>query len=102
MNINQILLSEIPKMRPIEFTGLAKLLGVEVVKLKDEKTTEQEFTSTETAAEGPGAQNQKYEPRPFADVLGDVMARFSRLNRQRKREIVKLVKKSNSNKRDGI
>ena len=45
----------------------------------------------------PAAQDpkDKYEPMPFADVLEDVLAAFEKLNRTRKREIIKLVKQSN-------
>lgn len=91
MNTNEILLSEIIKMKPVEFVGLAKLLGVPVVELKDPS----EYTSTDPGAE---ADPQKYKPRVLSDVLENVMANFSKLNRTRKREIVKLVKKSNNSK----
>jgi len=39
------------------------------------------------------------EPRDFLDVLNDVMAKFSTQGRTRKREIIRLVEKSNSKKR---
>jgi len=41
----------------------------------------------------------KPEPRDFLDVLNDVMAKFSVQGRTRKREILRLVEKSNSKKR---
>ena len=41
----------------------------------------------------------KPEPRDFLDVLNDVMAKFSVQGRARKREIIKLIEKSNSKKR---
>jgi hypothetical protein len=68
-------------MQPIEFMGLAQLLGARVMREKD-----------------PDAQDPKdrYEPLSFADVLEDVCARFEKLNRKKKREILKLVKKTTS------
>ena len=96
MNNNQSLLVEITKMKPVEFAGLANLLGVNIMK-PIEGT---EFTSTAAKSSEMTKENQpdkpKAEPRPFADVLEDVMARFSTLNRQRRREILKLVKKANA------
>ena len=81
MKSEQSLLKMVQNMRPIEFVGLAKLLGVSVIETKD------------AAADDP---RDRYEPRSFADVLEDVIVRFNKLNRQRKREIIKLIKKSNS------
>lgn len=88
MNTNEILISEIIKMKPVEFVGLAKLLGVPVVEPKEPS----ECNS------GTEADSQKYKPRALSNVLGEVMANFNKLNRSRKREIVKLVKKSNNSK----
>lgn len=93
MNNNQILLQEIVKMQPVEFAGLANLLGVQIVQKKGNI----EFTST--APESPEDVKKNYEARPFADVLEDVMAKYSNLNRQRKREILRLVKKSNAGRK---
>ena len=93
MNNNQALLQEIIKMQPIEFAGLANLLGVQIVQKKGNI----EFTST--APESPEDVKKNYEARPFADVLEDVMAKYSNLNRQRKREILRLVKKSNAGRK---
>lgn len=94
MNDNQSLLVQITKMKPIEFMGLAKLLGVSVMKPVEV------YTSTAAEPSEMAQENQpdkpKAEPRPFTDVLEDVMARFSTLNRQRRREILKLVKKANT------
>lgn len=95
MNNNQALLQEIIKMRPVEFTGLAKLLGVQLIQKKEGI----EFTST--APESSEDIKNNYEARPFADVLEDVMAKYNNLNRQRKREILRLVKKSNASHKSG-
>ena len=87
-------------MEPIEFIGLAKLLSVPLLKKVESDvevtTTEQNDEASTQKAAGP---QQKHEPRAFVDVLGDVMRRFDALNRARKREILKLVKKSNRGER---
>ena len=70
-------------MEPLDFAGLAKLLGVQIVEPNKE------------AKEG----EQKFIPRNFTDVFEDVMKKFSGLNRTRKREILKLIKKANSVRR---
>ena len=88
MSIEQQLLCVIPRMKPVHFAGLAKLLGVDLVR----PATENDIDYTSTAAEP--SSGPKQVPRAFADVLEDVMARYSALNRGRKREILKLVKKS--------
>ena len=88
------------QMEPIEFIGLAKLLSVPIIKKVESDlevtTTEQNDEADTQKAAGP---QKKYEPRSFADVLGDVMQRFAALNRTRKREILQLVKKSNRGER---
>lgn len=74
------IIEQISKMKPIEFAGLARLLGVQIVELNNESTDAKD----------------KYKPRSFADVLTEVMDKYEKLNRVRKREILKLIKKSNS------
>lgn len=95
MNNNQSLLQEIAKMQPVEFAGLANLLGVQIVRKKENI----EYTST--APKSSEDIKKNYEARPFADVLADVMSKYSNLNRQRKREILRLVKKSNASRKNG-
>lgn len=90
MNINEKLMHLIGDMEPIEFAGLANLLGVKLVKPLDESDQSMEKKSKEEI---------KPEPRDFLDVLNDVMAKFSVQGRARKREIIRLVEKSNSKKR---
>lgn len=82
MKSNMQLMDQITKMEPLEFAGLARLLGVSIVEDNPDKEAE-----------------KKVIPRSFSDVLADVMAKFSGLGRNRKREIIKLVKKSNGMKR---
>lgn len=67
----------IPKLEPVEFVGLAHLLGVKLV--------EETNPSTEDAKE-------RYTPRAFTEVLEDLLKKFETLGRGKKREIVKMVK----------
>lgn len=80
MKLGMQLIQQISNMEPVEFLGLARLLGVQVLEENKEATGEKD----------------KFKPRSFADVLEDVMAKYEKQNRSRKREIIKLVKKSNA------
>lgn len=82
MNSNSSLMEHITKMEPLEFAGLARLLGVSIVEDNPDKEAE-----------------KKVIPRSFTDVFADVMAKFNGLGRSKKREIIKLIKKSNSMKK---
>lgn len=84
MKSNMQLIEMICKMQPIEFAGLARLLGVQILEPNSNLESEED---------------KKYQPRSFADVLADVLVAFEKLNRTRKREIIKLVKQSNLAKR---
>ena len=75
MNSNSSLMEHITKMEPLEFAGLARLLGVAIIEDNPDKEAE-----------------QKVIPRSFTDVFADVMAKFDKLGRARQREIIKLVK----------
>ena len=79
MKSNMQLIDLISKMEPLDFVGFAKLLGVQVVEPNDNAEDE-----------------KKFKPRNFSDVFADVMAKYNGLNRSRKREILKLIKKSNA------
>ena len=66
------LLRCIPTLEPIEFIGLARLLGVKLI---------------DTPADGePVARN-------FTDVLADVLEKFEHSNRAAKRQVLQLVDK---------
>lgn len=77
MKESEKLFNLIPKLDAVEFTGLARLLKVQLL---EEKNPEAEQTK------------DKYEPRGFVEVLNDVMIAYDKQNRNRKREILKLVK----------
>ena len=86
MKSSMQLIEQICKMEPLEFAGLARLLGVQIVELNNESTDEK----------------NKYKPRSFTDVISEVLDKYEKLNRVRKREIFKLIKKSNSVRRSDI
>lgn len=64
------LINIIPKLEPVEFMGLARVLKVSL------------FTG----------EGESREPRDFTDVFEDVLESFSKCGRERRREILKLVK----------
>ena len=63
-------LEDIAKLEAVEFIGLAKLLGVELLEGKGE--------------------NEKL--RPMGDIVDDIMVKFSKLNRNKRRELKKIVR----------
>ena len=70
MNKSNGFLEDIAKLEAIEFIGLAKLLGVELLEGKGE--------------------NEKL--RPMGDIVDDIMVKFSKLNRNKRRELGKIVR----------
>lgn len=58
-------LEDIAKLEAVEFIGLAKLLGVELL--------------------------EGEELRPMGDIVDDIMAKFSKLNRKKRRELKQIV-----------
>ena len=59
-------LEDIAKLEAIEFIGLAKLLGVELL--------------------------EGEELRPMGDIVEDIMVKFSKLNRKKRRELKQIVR----------
>lgn len=71
----------IPKLEAVEFMGLARVLKVKLIEEADITAEKLE---------------DKYKPREFNDVFSDILEEFNKLNRARKREILKLVKVASS------
>ena len=90
MNTNMQLVKLVSGMEPVDFVGLARLLGVSVLQPINKDGVE--FTSTSTAPDP----QKNMEPRAFLDVLEDVIKKFDSLNRSKKRELLRIIKKSNS------
>lgn len=70
MNKSSGFLEDIAKLEAVEFIGLAKLLGVKLLEGKGE--------------------NEKL--RPMGDIVNDIMVKFSKLNRNKRRELGKIVR----------
>lgn len=68
------LIQIIPKLELMDFIGLARLLRIELVEKKDDKL----------------------EPRDFTDVLDDTLKAYQSASRDKKREILRIVKKANA------
>lgn len=83
MKNTEKLMHLIADMRPIEFMGLARLLGAPVMEEVNPDATDPK---------------ERYKPKSFTDVFEDVLRRFDKLNRSRKREILRLIEKSNKTK----
>lgn len=83
MKNTEKLMRLIVDMRPVEFMGLARLLGAPVMEEVNPDATDPK---------------ERYKPKSFTDVFEDVLRRFDKLNRSRKREILRLIEKSNKTK----
>jgi hypothetical protein len=75
------LLKCIPTLEPIEFAGLARLLGVRLIEVPKE--------------------GDPYA-RSFTDILADVLDKFEHSNRAAKRQVLQLVDKRGSKPREDI
>ena len=77
MSLTEKLFNYIPKLDVVEFTGLARVLKVQLLEEVD-----------------PAAEQVKdrYAPRAFSDVLNDMLTAFEKCDRKRKKEIISLVK----------
>lgn len=70
MNKSNEFLEDIAKLEAIEFIGLAKLLGVKLLEGKGESE----------------------KLRPMGDIVNDIMVKFSKLNRNKRRELGRIVR----------
>lgn len=76
----------IPKLDAVEFVGLARVLKV---RLMDETN--------------PDAENvkDKYTPRAFSDVLEELLQNFEAQSRNRRREIIQVLKAATKKAKKG-
>ena len=63
------------KLETIEFIGVCKVLGISVVYKEDNKQKKQ----------------KKGEPRPFMEILWELIQKYQTLGRKQKRDLLKLV-----------
>ena len=71
------LFTMIPQLDAIEFTGLARLMGVQLL---EETNPEADVIK------------DRFSSRDFISVLNEILERFDKLNRTRKRESLSIVK----------
>jgi len=80
MELNDKFMIEISKIKQPEiFVGLASLTGARLV--KEEKDSE-----------------GKSLPRDFNEIFEDIMKKYNELSRKKKRELLKILNKANSDK----
>lgn len=72
-------------LEAIEFVGLCKFLGVQLIEKKNEPAP---TTSNDEAS-------KKSEARDFSDLFSDLLQKFSKLSKSRQRELIKILKKVN-------
>ena len=72
-------------LEAIEFVGLCKFLGVQLI---EEKSESAPITSNDETP-------QKSKTRDFSDLFSDLLQKFSNLSRPRQRELIKILKKVN-------
>lgn len=72
-------------LEAIEFVGLCKFLGVQLIEGKNESAP------TTLNNDAP----KKSEARDFSDLFSDLLQKFSKLSKSRQRELIKILKKVN-------
>lgn len=84
-NRTKIFMELLVGLEAIEFVGLCKFLGVQLIKEEDESASITPNNET----------SQKSETRDFSDLFSDLLQKFSNLSRPRQRELIKILKKVN-------
>ena len=89
-NSPENLLLEIIKLEPIEFLGICKIVGVDV--MKPISTTVEDITEADEEGGRPVAHMKlNVEPREFNDIWEDLCDKLEQMNRVRRRNLGKLV-----------
>lgn len=84
-NRTKIFMELLVGLEAIEFVGLCKFLGIQLVEEKSESAPITPNNETP----------QKSETRDFSDLFSDLLQKFSNLSRPRQRELIKILKKVN-------
>lgn len=84
-NRTKIFMELLVGLEAVEFVGLCKFLGVQLVEEKSEPA----LTASNDEA------SQKSETRDFSDLFSDLLQKFLELSRPRQRELIKILKKVN-------
>ena len=89
-NSPENLLSEIIKLDPIEFLGICKIVGVDV--MRPISTTVEDITEAdEEGGQATAHMKLEVEPREFSDIWEDLCDKLEQMNRVRRRNLGKLV-----------
>ena len=89
-NSPENLLLEIIKLEPIEFLGICKIVGVDIMKPID--TTVEDITEAdEEGGQATAHVKVNVEPREFNDIWEDLCDKLEQMNRVRRRNLGKLV-----------
>ena len=89
-NSPENLLLEIMKLNPIEFLGICKIVGVDIMKQGD-VTVEDVAEADEEGGQAVAQMKLEVEPRDFNDIWEDLCDELEKMNRVRRRNLGKLV-----------
>lgn len=89
-NSPENLLLEIIKLEPIEFIGICKIVGVDVMKPIN-TTVEDAAEADEESGRAVSHVKLEVEPREFNDIWEDLCDKLEQMNRVRRRNLGKLV-----------
>lgn len=89
-NSPENLLLEIMKLNPIEFLGICKIVGVDIMK-QGEPTVEDITEADEEGGQAVAHMKLEVEPREFNDIWIDLCDKLEKMNRVRRRNLGKLV-----------
>lgn len=100
-DLNQRFLDEISRIKdPLVFLGVCKATCTEIYVKKD-ATNEDKEEGVEDGVDCAGriGDNGAHdEPRPFGELLRDVMAHYSKASRKFKRDMLRILRSANSSK----
>lgn len=100
-DLNQRFLDEISRIKdPLVFLGVCKATCTEIYVKKD-ATKEDKEEGVEVGVDCAGriGDNGAHdEPRPFGELLRDVMAHYSKASRKFKRDMLRILRSANSSK----
>ena len=89
-NSPERLLEEFLKLDTVQFLGVCKILGVELVKV-GEVSDITDVEVDEESGKSIGHVTANVEPRSFEDIWGDVCDKLEGMNRTQRRNLGKLV-----------
>ena len=89
-NSPEKLLEEFLKLDTVEFLGVCKILGIELVKVK-EISDIKDVEVDEESGKSIGHVTANVEPRSFEDIWNDMCDKLESMNRVQRRNLGKLI-----------